>query len=115
MTVVCSASARSAVVTTVAIMLASLATAEPATTVRITSPLGRTGVSGTIRIVAQIVTSAPDGMVPVRFFVDDKLVGEDADGAPYFVEWVDENPYEAREIRAEVSDGAGGVIIDRVK
>jgi VWFA-related protein len=96
-------------------MLASLATAEPATSVRITSPLGRTGVSGTIRIVAQIVTSAPDGIVPVRFFVDDKLLGEDADGAPYFVEWVDENPYEAREIRAEVSDGAGGVIVDRVK
>ena len=108
------ASARSALVTALAIMFAALATAEPATSVRITSPLGRTGVSGTIRIVAQIVTSAPEGIVPVRFFVDDKLLGEDADGAPYFVEWVDENPYEAREIRAEVSDGAGGVIVDRV-
>ena len=38
------------------------------------------------------------GTTPVRFFVDDKLLGEDTDGAPYFVEWVDENPYEAREI-----------------
>ena len=88
--------------------------AQPLATVRLTSPLGRTGVSGTLRIVAQVVTAAPGGVVPVRFFVDDKLQGEDRDGPPYFVEWNDENPYEAREIRVEV-DGDGGVILDKVR
>ena len=52
--------------------------------------------------------------MPVRFYVDDKLLGEDTDGAPYFVEWVDENPYEAREIRAEVTSDDGDVVADRV-
>src|SRR5262245_54547907 len=104
--------ARAALAVIVAMMAASAASAEPVTSVRLTSPLGRTGLSGTIRIVAQVVTNAPGGVVPVRFFVDDKLLGEDTDGAPYFVEWVDENPYEAREIRAEVPDGAGGVVVD---
>ena len=97
-----------------ALMFATFAGAGPATTVRVTSPLGRTGLSGTIRIVAQVVTSVPTGVVPVRFFVDDKLLGEDTDGAPYFVEWVDENPYEAREIRAEITDDEGGIVVDRV-
>ncbi|MEP6782714.1 MAG: VWA domain-containing protein [Acidobacteriota bacterium] len=106
---------RSVLMAIVAMTLATLAAAEPTTTVRLTSPLGRTGLSGTIRIVAQVVTSAPGGIVPVRFYVDDKLLGEDTDGAPYFVEWVDENPYEAREIRAEVTDPAGNIVVDRVK
>ena len=88
--------------------------AQPATIVRLTSPLGRTGISGTLRIVAQVVTAAPGGVLPVRFFVDDKLQGEDKDGPPYFVEWNDENPYEAREIRVEVDD-AGSVILDKVR
>jgi len=88
--------------------------AQPLASVRLTSPLGRTGVSGTLRIVAQVVTTAPDGVVPVRFFVDDKLQGEDRDGPPYFCEWSDDNPYEARDIRVEVDD-AGGVLLDRVR
>ena len=94
---------------------ASLTTigAEPAA-VRITSPLGRTGVTGTLRIVAQVVTNAEGGATPVRFFVDDKLQGVDTDGPPYFVEWADENPYEPREIRVEIDDDAGKVIADRV-
>jgi Ca-activated chloride channel family protein len=87
---------------------------EPAASVRLTSPLGRTGISGTIRIVAQVVTQVANGVIPVRFYVDDKLLGEDTDGAPYYVEWNDENPYEPREIRAEIDDDAGGVIADRV-
>jgi hypothetical protein len=98
-----------------AIVLIARVGAEPTTSVRITSPLGRTGISGTIRIVAQVVTSVPGGIVPVRFFVDDKPVGEDVDGPPYFTEWTDENPYEPREIRAEVDDGSGTIVIDRIK
>jgi Ca-activated chloride channel homolog len=102
-----------AVVTASALLIGDVG-AQPLTTVRLTSPLGRTGVSGTLRIVAQVATDAPGGVVPVRFFVDDKLQGEDRDGPPYFCEWNDENPYEAREIRVEV-DGADGVMGDRVK
>ncbi len=86
----------------------------PATTVRITSPLGRTGVIGTIRVVAQIATDG-GALVPVRFFVDGKLLGEDRDGPPYVAEWVDENPYEAREIRVEVDAADGEIVVDRVK
>jgi hypothetical protein len=96
-------------------MFAALATAEPATSVRITSHSGRTGVSGTIRIVAQVVTSAPKALCRSGSSLTTSCSARIADGAPYFVEWVDENPYEARDIRAEVSDGAGGVVVDHVR
>ena len=80
----------------------------PATSIRITSPLGRTGVPGVVRVVAQVVTPVPGGIVPVRFYVDDTLLGEDTDGPPYVTEWEDLNPYEPRVIRAEVDDGKAG-------
>lgn len=86
----------------------------PATSVRLTSPLGRTGMPGVVRVVAQVVTPAPGGVVPVRFYVDDTLLGEDVDGPPYVTEWEDLNPYEPRVIRVEVDDGRGGVVEDRV-
>ena len=84
------------------------------TTVRITSPLGRTGVPGIIRVVAQVFTTKDKGVVPVRFFVDGVPIGEDLDGPPYVVEWEDVNPYEAREIRVDVEDGRGGIVSDHV-
>ncbi len=90
-------------------------TGEPVpTTIKITSPLGRTGVPGVVRVVAQVTTPAEKGIVHVRFYVDDKLLGEDTDGPPYVAEWEDLNPYEPRVIRAEVDDGKGGVVEDRV-
>ena len=74
---------------------------------RITSPLGRTGSSGSIRIVAQVQPRrTPRTSDPVRFFVDGQLFRTDSDGPPYVVEWVDENPFERREIAVEVTDGA---------
>jgi Ca-activated chloride channel homolog len=75
--------------------------------VRITSPLGRTGGIGAVRIVAQI--QPPQGAVlgPVRFFVDGTLYKTDDDGPPYAVEWVDENPFERRELAVEVEDNLG--------
>jgi VWFA-related protein len=105
---------------TVALLLptlafASAAAAQPAASVKLTSPLGRTGIIGTIRIVAQVVTPVPEVIVPVRFYVDGKLLGEDGDGPPYAVEWVDENPYEPREIKVAIDDGLGGVLEDAVK
>jgi Ca-activated chloride channel family protein len=82
--------------------------------VRITSPLGRTGLPGTVRIVAQVRHSpaAPPGQV--RFFVDDRLLGAVEDGPPYAVEWVDENPFERRTIAVEVTDTSGNAARDDV-
>jgi len=72
-------------------------------TVRITSPLGRTGVAGTVRIVAQVVTSA-DGAAPiVRFLVDGKLLQTVA-APPYAVDWIDDDPLAEREIVVEATD-----------
>jgi VWFA-related protein len=82
--------------------------------VRITSPLGRTGAPGAIRIVAQIRTE--DGTLPgpVRFAVDGRLLGTDTDGPPYVAEWVDENPFERCEITVEVTDSLGREVRDRL-
>ena len=87
----------------------------PSTTVRITSPLGRTGVPGVIRVVAQVQTQVEGGVLPVRFFVDGAPIGADDDGPPYAVEWTDENPYEAREIRVDAEPAPGVVVSDTVK
>ena len=70
--------------------------------IRITSPLGRTGVAGVVRIVAQVHAPPGAALNRVRFFVDNVLLGEVADGPPWAVEWADENPFEPREIAAEV-------------
>lgn len=82
--------------------------------VRITSPLGRTGTSGSIRIVAQIHCGQPVDLGPVRFYIDGKLLQTDSDGAPYVAEWVDENPFERREISVAVSDALGHEVRDSV-
>lgn len=92
---------------------ASVAPGEAAS-LRITSPLGRIGEPGTLRIVAQIQEASGAMPGPVEFYVDGKLVGRAASGPPYAVDWVDENPYEARDIRAETVDSAGRVLRDTV-
>jgi len=84
------------------------------TSVRITSPLGRTGVPGVIRVVAQVQTDVDGGVLPVRFFVDGAPIGADTDGPPYAVEWTDENPYEARVIRVDAEPAPGVVVADSV-
>ena len=81
--------------------------------VRITSPLGRSGVPGSIRIVAQI-QAGEAALGPVRFFIDGQLFRTDEDGAPYAVEWTDENPFERREIAVAVSDALGREVRDSV-
>lgn len=80
--------------------------------IHITSPLGRTGTVATVRIVAQVEGEKPSS---VRFFVDGALVGTVTDGPPYAVDWIDDNPFESREIVAEAVDGAGKSIRDTVK
>lgn len=82
--------------------------------VRITSPLGRTGIPGTVRIVAQIQAEPEAVLKPVQFFVDDKLLATDTDGPPYAVEWVDENPFEPKRIEVDVADDRGNSARDAV-
>ena len=81
--------------------------------VRITSPLGRTGVAGTVRIVAQIKTENAT-VKGVRFFVDGKLLKESADGPPYATEWNDDNPFAQTEISVQAWDDRGHSALDKV-
>jgi Ca-activated chloride channel family protein len=96
--------------------VSSQTTGEPAAklTIQITSPLGRTGLSGAVRLVARVTAEPNVAISPVQFFVDGKLVGEDKDGPPYAVEWVDDNPFEPRQILAQVADAAGREARDTV-
>ena len=83
--------------------------------IQITSPLGRTGMAGSIRIVARITADKETPVLsPVQFFVDGQLVGEDKNGAPYAIEWTDNNPFEQREISVQVQDDHGNVAKDRI-
>lgn len=82
--------------------------------VRITSPLGRTGLAGPIRLVAQVQQHDNVRLKPVKFYIDDTLFGEAESGPPFALEWVDENPFEAREIVAEACDETGECVRDRV-
>ena len=82
--------------------------------VRITSPLGRTGAPGTVRIVAQVRHISAVAPGEVRFFVDQKLLASVSQGPPYAVEWADENPFERREISVEVIDTVGHEARDSV-
>src|SRR6185369_3082444 len=77
---------RSAVVAGFLVATASVAaTPAPSSplTVKITSPLGRMGTSGKVRIVAQIHDAPGTSLKPVRFLVDNVLLGVDDDGPPY--------------------------------
>src|SRR5688572_20874449 len=85
---------------------------EPGLAVRITSPLGRTGLPGPIRIVAQL-SPAPSTKHGVWFYVDQQLL-KSVEGPPYAVEWVDENPFERREITVIARDGLGRESRDKV-
>ena len=86
----------------------------PPLTIRITSPLGRTGTTGAIRIVAQVTAEKGVAIGAVRFYVDNTLVGEDPSGPPFAVEWTDENPFEAREISVNVADSEGNIARDSI-
>jgi Ca-activated chloride channel homolog len=97
---------------------ASASTAAPANpppTVKITSPLGRMGTSGKVRIVAQVHIAPETILKPIRFYVDNTLLGVDDDGPPYAMEWLDENPYERRVIAVEVEDEFGQIVRDAVE
>jgi len=82
--------------------------------IRITAPLGRTGHATKLRIVAQIHMPPGHPLSAVSFFVDGELVGT-APASPYAsVDWMDQNPFERREIVVQSADDAGRVIRDSV-
>jgi Ca-activated chloride channel homolog len=95
---------------TAALLLVALGVAlhadgqERTSSIHITSPTGRSGLPGRVRIVAR-VTTVSDAAPAVRFYVNDELLATDTDGPPYAVEWTDENPFEARRIRVEMTEG----------
>ena len=82
--------------------------------IRITSPLGRTGLVTRLRIVAQVSVPPGTTLSPVSFFVDGQLVGTVEAGPPYAVDWTDQNPFEPREILVQAADSAGRTIRDEV-
>jgi VWFA-related protein len=87
----------------------------PAVAIQITSPLGRTGMAGAVRIVARVTTKDNDAVLSaVQFFVDGQLVGEDKT-APYAIEWTDTNPFEMAEISVQVQDDRGNVARDKIQ
>ena len=77
--------------------------------VRITSPLGRMGDPGTVRIVGQVRTPSGRAVSAVRFSVDGVLLGTVTSGPPYAVEWTDDNPFQRREILVEAEDSEGAI------
>src|SRR4029077_15681433 len=81
---------------------------------RITSPLGRTGLVARLRIVAQITAPPSVTLSPVHFFVDGVSVGSVDNGPPFAVDWVDENPFEPREIVVQTLESTGHVLRDAV-
>ena len=85
----------------------------PPVAVRITSPMGRTGTAAALRIVAQVhyAATAPPGQV--KFFVDRQLLGAVRE-APFALEWLDENPFERREIAVEAVDALGNTATDTI-
>src|SRR5262245_48137757 len=84
-------------------------------TVRVTSPMGRTGVAGPVRIVAQVGHEDGAPVQSVKFFVNRTLIGETHTGPVYAVEWSDDNPFEPTEIAVEATDTSGRVARDSVK
>ena len=77
--------------------------------------MGRTGILGPVRIVAQVGHAADTPLQSVKFFVNRTLVGEDGEGPVYAVEWSDDNPFEATEITVEATDASGRTARDAVR
>lgn len=67
-----------------------------------------------VRIVAQITLAPGVLLSPVEFFVDGTRVGTVQNGPPYVVEWLDDNPFEKREITVQAADSNGVTLRDTV-
>jgi len=87
---------------------------DPPLAIRITSPLGRTGTPGAVRIVARVEHAGDVAIQGVKFFVNGAPVGQDTDGPVYAVDWIDDNPFAPTVITAEVTDAKGRSATARV-
>lgn len=81
---------------------------------RITSPLGRTGLPGTIRIVARLDGDPFTGPLQAEFYVDKLYLASDTDGAPFEAHWNDDNPFERRELMVRAELPSGVVLTDTI-
>jgi Ca-activated chloride channel family protein len=82
--------------------------------VRITSPMGRTGEPGTVRIVAQVHTLPGVALDSVKFWVDGTLLATVA-SPPYATSWDDANPFNPNEITVAATDTLGNTVSDTVR
>ena len=96
-----------------AVVLAAGSAASQSTTpsLQITSPLGRTGLPDTIRIVARIDGIDRADPAPVHFYVDQHFLASDTDGPPFDALWADQDPFVRREIMAR-AELASGVVLE---
>jgi VWFA-related protein len=85
-----------------------------ASALKITSPLGRTGLSGAIRIVVRLDGEQPTVPPRVEFYIDKLHLADDEDGPPYEAVWADDNPFERREIAVRAELPSGVVLTDSV-
>ncbi|MGH9255287.1 MAG: VWA domain-containing protein [Vicinamibacterales bacterium] len=85
---------------------------EPPPVLKITSPVGRTGLSGAIRIVVRLDGEQPATPQRVEFYIDKLYLADDGDGPPYEAIWTDDNPFERREIAVRAQLPSGVVLTD---
>ena len=97
-----------------AFLLGVQARGEAASSLRITSPVGRTGLPGAIRIVARVEGEQPATPLRMEFYIDKLYLAEDVDGPPYEAIWADDNPFERREIVVRAELPSGEVLTDAV-
>lgn len=99
-----------------AIVLAagSVASQSATPSLQITSPLGRTGLPGTIRIVAKIDGIERADVGQVQFYIDRLFLAKDTDGPPFDALWEDEDPFARREIMVQAELASGAVLEDRL-
>ena len=96
------------------VALAAAPQKESEAVIRITSPLGRTGVATRVRIVAQVQIPSGQVLSKLSFFVDGELIGT-TEAEPYSsVDWTDVNPFERREIVVQAADASGRTVRDVV-
>jgi len=84
-----------------------------ALSVRITSPLGRTGEPGVVRIVAQVRRVPGAALQSVQFWVDGTLLATVKE-PPFATNWDDVNPFTPNEITVAATDSLGNTASDAV-
>src|SRR5699024_1780409 len=75
---------------------------------------GRTGLPGTIRIVARLDGDPFTGPLQAEFYVDKLYLASDTDGAPFEAHWNDDNPFERRELMVRAELPSGAVLTDTI-